>query len=143
MKTEGPITAEYFTKRLLDLCLRSGLSGFPKDETDQHILLKSAVLSLGGPGPFRGGEVDDRLKLWLSEIARLKSLDHVSVRRRLIDTGYLTRTADGSSYQIAEARPGAPQFDPAVDQVDQLQALADGREEIERRKQAFLEKKKT
>lgn len=31
------MTKEYFIKRLADLCLRSGLSGFPKDEAVDQI----------------------------------------------------------------------------------------------------------
>ena len=44
MNTTQSLSAEQFSKRLVNLCLRSGLGGMPKDETDQHILLKSAVL---------------------------------------------------------------------------------------------------
>jgi hypothetical protein len=46
MNNDRRITREYFIKRLIDLCLRSGLSGYPTDIIDQHILFKSAALSL-------------------------------------------------------------------------------------------------
>jgi hypothetical protein len=142
MKNTGPITQEFFLKRLADLCLKSGLAGFPKDETDQHILLKSAVLVLGKPGPFTEKEVDEKLKYWIKEISRIQKMDHVTVRRFLIDTGYLTRSADGSSYQIQGPRSQPPQFEAAVDEVDVAGALKAAREEIEQRKRAYLEKAK-
>ena len=38
MNNNQPLTRDMFIKRLTNLCLRSGLSGFPKDEIYQHIL---------------------------------------------------------------------------------------------------------
>jgi hypothetical protein len=45
MNANQPVTEQLFVKRLTNLCLRSGLTGFPKDDLDQHILLKSAALT--------------------------------------------------------------------------------------------------
>jgi hypothetical protein len=50
MNNSQPITIEYFIKRLAALCLKSGLPGFPKDEIDQHLLLKSAILMMDQTG---------------------------------------------------------------------------------------------
>ena len=46
MGSEPFVTKEHFVKRLSDLCLRSALPGLPKDDVNQQILLKSAVLML-------------------------------------------------------------------------------------------------
>ena len=70
----------------------------------------------------------------------MKMMDHSTLRRWLVDSGYLTRSSDGSRYQAA---PGsrAQLFDPSVDQVDMPQVLQSAREAIEQRKKAFLDKK--
>ena len=65
MVTNIPITREYFMKRLTELCLKSGLTGFPKDEMSLHILLKSAVLLMGQPDQLTEKEVNAKLEIWV------------------------------------------------------------------------------
>ena len=136
-----PVSKEAFQNRLLTLCLRSGLIGFPKDELDQHILMKSAALTIGASGVFDESEINDRLKFWIDEVSRIPKLDHGSLRRWMVDAGYLTRARDGSRYQVSvpAAQPGL--FDAEIDRLDIPALLAEGRREIERRKQAYLAKK--
>jgi hypothetical protein len=140
MNKENIITKEYFTRRFTDLILKTGLTEFPKGEADQHILLKSIQLVMGGAGTFTEKEVNEKIQFWILTVARMKKMDHSTLRRWLIDAGYLTRSKDGAVYQPAPG-PQAVLFDPAVDQVDVVQALQAAREEIEQRKKAFLEKK--
>jgi hypothetical protein len=135
-----PITREYFIKRLTDLCLRSGLSGFPTDVTAQHILLKSAVITFGNGNGFTEQAVNEKLKLWIQEIVHLKSMDHSTLRRMLVDAGYFTRNKDGSSYQVVSAAPQPGFFEDSVDQIDIAAVLQNAREEIARRKKEYLEK---
>lgn len=143
MNNNQPLTRDIFIKRLTNLCLRSGLSGFPKDELDQHILLKSAVLVIGKTDNAGEQEINEKLKRWINEVAQIDKMDHGTVRRWLIDTGYLTRAKDGSSYQVSPAGPYAQLFDPSIDQLDVVAVIADAREEIARRKREYLEKAKT
>jgi hypothetical protein len=60
----------------------------------------------------------------------------------LVDSGYLSRTKDGSSYQVAPPRPNPPFFDESIEQVNVMDVIQTGREEIARRKREFLEKQK-
>lgn len=140
MKPTQTITSEQFCQRLANLCLRSGLAGMPKDETDQHILLKSATLLFKSSGPFSEKEINETLQVWLTQVCAIQFFDRVTLRRWLVDTGYLTRSSDGATYQVIGSQPG--RFEPGVDQIDLLKTLQDAREEMERRKQAFLEKAK-
>ena len=140
MNNNQPLTRDIFIKRLTNLCLRSGLSGFPKDEIDQHILLKSAVLVIGKTDNASEQEINEKLKRWINEVAQIDKMDHGTVRRWLIDTGYLTRAKDGSSYQVS---PAGSMFDPSIDQLDVVAVIADAREEIARRKREYLDKAKT
>jgi hypothetical protein len=134
------MSAEQFSKRLVNLCLRSGLAGMPKDDADQQILLKSAVLLLPVSGTLSEQAVNQKLQLWLTQVCVIKNFDRVTLRRCLVDAGYLTRSSDGTSYQVVQSGPYPERFDPSVDQIDILGILQAAREEQERRKQAFLEK---
>jgi hypothetical protein len=142
MSEEKTIPNEYFIKRLGELCLKSGLPGFPKSDLDQQILLKSAVLTLGRSGSFTESEINEKLDYWVKHISQIKNLDRVTLRRRLVDTGYLSREGNGSSYQVVQPGPRPGLFDEAVDQVDPAEAIRMAREEIERRKREYLERSK-
>jgi hypothetical protein len=136
------LTADQFTKRLVNLCLRSGLAGMPKDAVDQHILLKSAILMVKTSGPLSEKEVNDTLQAWLTQVCVIKNFDRVTLRRRLVDTGYLTRNSDGSGYQVARPGPRPELFDTFVDAIDPREIIRAAREEMERRKQVFMAKNK-
>ncbi|HZU85998.1 MAG TPA: DUF2087 domain-containing protein [Anaerolineaceae bacterium] len=137
-----PVTREIFIKRIADLCLKSGLLGLPKDERDSHILLKSMILLIGPSGDFSQQEIDAKLKTWISEVSlKIEGLDHVTLRRWLIDFGYLTRNANGTHYRVVPGGPRPELFDPAVEQIDILEAVRGAQEEMERRKREFMEKR--
>lgn len=142
MNGNQPITKDHFVKRLGELCLKSGMAGFPKDETDQHILLKSAILLVGSSGSFTEKEINEKLEVWVRDISQMKEIDRVSLRRRLVDTGYLIRSKDGASYQVAVPGPQASLFAADIDQLDVFQIITTAREEIARRKQAYMAKAK-
>lgn len=136
------ITTEQFTKRLGDLCLKSGMSGLPKDESDQHILLKSMTLQFDAAARFSEQQVNEKLAYWCNNFSQIKDLDHVTLRRRLVDAGYLLRSSDGSSYQVALTGPYQPTFEEGILQVEVEAVLQAKKDEIERRKQEFMARKK-
>lgn len=140
MAGEQIVTREHFIKRVVDLCVRSGLKGFPKDEVDLHILLKSAVLVVGSGNSLTEKQINERLERWILLVGQMKEIDRVTLRRRLVDTGYLTRSTDGSNYQVSQAGPRPQLFDPAIDQVDIPEVIRAAKEEIARRKREYLEK---
>lgn len=141
MNTEM-VTKEIFIKRIADLCLKSGLLGLPKDERDAHILLKSMMLLIGPSGDLSQKEVDETLKTWIREVSlKIEGLDHVTLRRWLVDFGYLTRNPDGTHYRGVPGGPRPEFFDPAVDQIDLLAAVKAAQEEMERRKREFMERR--
>jgi hypothetical protein len=142
MKNIQMMESEQFSKRLANLCLRSGLAGMPKDEMDQHILLKSAVLLIDAAGQLSEKEINEKLQVWLTQVCVIKNFDRVTLRRWLVDTGYLTRNSDGSGYQVAKPAPRPELFEAAVDQIDVLETIQAARDEMQRRKQAYLEKAK-
>lgn len=143
MVTNKPVTREFFMKRLTDLCLKSGLAGFPKDETSLHILLKSAVLMMGQPDQLTEKDVNAKLEVWVKEVGQNGGVDRVSLRRELVDRGYLSRSTDGSTYQIVRPGPYPELFDEPIDHLDISQEIEIAREEMARRKQAYLEKSRS
>jgi hypothetical protein len=140
MNANQTVTAQTFIKRLVNLCLRSGLTGFPKDELDQHILLKSAALTLDRSAVYSEAEINDKLKTWIDQIVRLEGIDHGTLRRGLVDSGYLSRDKIGSAYQVSQ--PSSVTYDDSIEAIDPQQVLEDARREIEERKRAYLEKAK-
>jgi hypothetical protein len=140
MKDQATITREHFVKRLTILCLKSGLSGFPKDDADRHILLKSAALTFNPSGAYSEKEVNQVLEAWIDGIGQHGKMDSGTVRRYLVDAGYLEREKDGSSYWVSSGRAG--RFEAEVNQVDPMGEIARARQEIEARKRAFMEKRK-
>ena len=117
------MTADEFKTRLAELCLKSGMVGFPRKAPDRHIILKSVILTLDAGREYAGSEIDDRLAFWLVDIGRSIELDHVTLRRELVDERYLEREADGSSYRVAGPGPARELFGPDVESVDVYEAI--------------------
>tara|TARA_B100000949_G_C13896492_1_gene290893 strand:+ start:138 stop:461 length:324 start_codon:yes stop_codon:yes gene_type:complete len=61
-----------------------------------ELCLKSVVLTLNETSEHAESEIGDRLIFWLSDIAQSIDLDHVSLRRRLVDERYLEREKSGA-----------------------------------------------
>ena len=137
MEGDNILTRAFFTKRLADLCLRSGLSGLPRDGVSRHVLFTSMVAALPGCAPFDQKVVDACLTRWI-ETSGIEELDHVMLRRYLVDAGYLCRPADGSSYRVVADPPGRPRCEAGVSDVDLADLLQARREEVARRKAEYL-----
>ena len=113
-----PITVQEFEERLVKLCVRSGNKGLPRRKRDQHILLKSVVLTLDRTEEYTEKGVNQKLQWWLDEVGRSIELDHVRLRRHLVDAEYLGRSKDGSRYWVAVISRNQHLFDSEVDDLD-------------------------
>jgi hypothetical protein len=134
------ITCDEFTKRIVKLLVRSNLTDLPKSALDQQVLFKSVMLYLGQTDKMSEKEVNAKLIAWIQDVARMQAFDHVTLRRALVDAGYLTRSSDGATYQISPFNPRAWQFEAAIEHLDVLDVLNTAREEMAQRKRAYLEK---
>jgi hypothetical protein len=86
MKDQATINREYFVKRLAILCLKSGLSGFPKDETDRHILLKSAALTFDPSRAYSSYWVSSgRAGLFEVEVDQVDPLEEITEAKQEIE----------------------------------------------------------
>ena len=136
------ITEADFRKRIVTLLVRSGLTDLPKGERDRQILFKSAAIGFKPGMEMTEGEVNEVLGYWSIHIAGLRNYDYISLRRALVDNGYLERRSDGTSYVRSASGPAGWAFEAGIDEIDLEAMLAAAREEIEARKRAFMEKKK-
>lgn len=128
-----------FAARLVDLCLKSGLTGLPRRSRDRHILLKSVVLTLKTGEEYSESDIDDRLAFWLVDVGRSIDVDRVSLRRSLVDEGYLKREKDGSRYMASsEGKSTGSLFEPEVDGVDVYEAIGIGMKQIQEKKRQHL-----
>ncbi len=137
MDKDEKITKEMFIKRLVTLLLRSGLSEFPKNKSDQFIILKSVVMSLNLNETFTEKELNEQIDNWIKAVGQVKNIDRVTIRRLLVDYGYLTRSKDGAVYQLVKPEPYLDNFDPSVEEVNVFETISQAREEIIRKREQF------
>jgi hypothetical protein len=112
------ISAREFQDRLLRLCVHSGMRGLPRKRRDQHILLKSVILTLDRTEEYTENAVNRKLQSWLNEVGYSIELDHVRLRRHLVDAEYLGRSRDGSRYWVAVLSRNQYRFDSAIEDLD-------------------------
>lgn len=94
------ITLEQFVERVVRLGADRGPRRFPRGAQDREILMKSITLDLDEKVTYTEREVNEHLKRWQREVAPAIETDHVTLRRQLVDHGYLERKRDGSEYRV-------------------------------------------
>ena len=134
------ITVTTFKNRLTTLCLKKGGRGLPRKPTDRHILFKSIVLTLDARATYTETNLNQVLIEWLESVGQLIEIDHVTLRRHLVDEGYLARDPAGTSYSVLPAA-GADRFEPAIDALDPLVVIEEARRQQEEKKRAYLDKR--
>jgi hypothetical protein len=132
------ITGDEFKKKLVDLCVRSNLEYLPRKIKDRHILLKSAVLVFEPGRKYSEKEINDKLKLWLEKVNKNARINHVMLRRLLIDEEYLTRKMDGSKYSVNISNTIQNMFEPGVEKMDIFEIIDKARQEIEDRRKKYI-----
>jgi hypothetical protein len=130
------VTREAFETRLAALCLRRGAPGLPQSAADRAVLFKSVLLGMKGDGPRSEREMNAVLLAWLAEVAPAIESDHVSLRRAMVDEGWLVRDALGREYRAGDGRGAAAGFEASIDEVDPREVVRRAAEEAARRKRA-------
>ena len=131
------ITVAEFKARLVDLCLKSGLTGFPRGRRDRHILLRSVADTLDPAVTYRQDDVTDRLAFWFADIGQAIELDRVSLRRLMVDYGYLVRDKAGTSYRVRIEGRGEVEFGPGIAELDVYEVIGAGRKAIQEQKRRY------
>lgn len=93
------LTTSQFKDRFVALVL--GGREMPKKELDRHVLLVSATLGLETQRWYSEKELNEELRAWSAQFGGNFNLDHVTLRRYLVDEGYLLRDTAGGQYELA------------------------------------------
>ncbi|HET9578881.1 MAG TPA: DUF2087 domain-containing protein [Usitatibacter sp.] len=119
-------------QRSLARMLANGpMTAVPKRPADQELLGLLAAARFEPRRGYREREVNEMLESWLATFTEPYGIDHVTLRRLLVDLRLLVRTTSGSLYELDEAR--LAQLEGLRD-IDPAQVLSDVRAERERRK---------
>jgi hypothetical protein len=126
-----------FNKRIIDFFLRSTLYEIPSKRKDKLIILK-AFSMIFKKNSFTEKEVNELIKDFLKKVPRMK-IDHVKIRRYLVDEGFLTRTPDGSQY-FRNLSVFNNIFEEGIDDINIDDVIAKAQKEIEERSEKYSKK---
>ena len=94
--------------------LRSGsLEAFPTHPKDLDAVLAVAAVTLMRRRPYSEQEINAALVEWLESVHGW--MDHVTLRRRMVDLDFLKRTVNGSRYFMNYGRVVKVLGDPALE----------------------------
>lgn len=117
---------EELHRTLKRLLVNGPLTGFPSRQTDLEMLVRLAG-SLFEPGrEYREPDVNALLADWLATFCAPDGIDHVSIRRNLVDRRMLVRDTAGRMYRavaveaMADARAMPAQV---LEETGQARAL--------------------
>jgi hypothetical protein len=134
---QATISSNEFKKRLAQLCLTGRTAEMPRRQRDRHILLKALSLSFE-PGRFyTEPEVNRVIENWLSQVGQSLEIDHVTLRRALVDEEYLTREPAGEAYQVGSPSDVRFFFSEDVTSIDAEAVIREAIYEIARRRELY------
>jgi hypothetical protein len=105
------------------------LTALPRRAQDLRVLLHLAAARFDPGRAYSEPEVNDRLQAWLEPFSSPFGVDHVTVRRCLVDARLLLRDKAGSTYERAKRVFGPASVEPA-------KIMAEVQLEREKRKRA-------
>jgi hypothetical protein len=124
------ITLDEFVERLCRLGADGASRRFPRSTRDREILMQSVVMQLDSERSYNEKEINGQLVAWSRDVAPSIDVEHVTLRRLLVDYQRLERTADGASYRVGfPARTVA--FELGVFDLDQRATVAAYRDHVE------------
>jgi len=132
MNTEGAATSSTRSlARLQALAVRQGLSlGVLASNSPADF----AVVMAAAGSPFAPGEtmpereVNERLKAFLEGVGAMLAVDHVELRRWLVDNGVLARDGFGRAYERGEPRDEIARALSELQGIEVAKVVADARE---------------
>ena len=132
------ISEEQFSSRFVTLVTQS--RGLPKKPQDRHVLWISAIQKMDPGHQYTEAALNDVLARWCNRFGTRVELDHVTLRRYLIDAGYLIRDPAGKIYEPAADVPDCS-YAPEIRALDLDLLLLDAERDREARKQQYMNKR--
>jgi hypothetical protein len=111
--------------------LRAGpLRNIPQRSADLEILVALGACRFSPGRVYSETEVRERLEPWLSLFVSPEGLDHVTLRRTLVESGFLVRDSAGTTYTVDHRPVEAilPESERNLDPGDLLENLQAERE---------------
>ncbi|MEO6462883.1 MAG: 4a-hydroxytetrahydrobiopterin dehydratase [Candidatus Eisenbacteria bacterium] len=111
-RTIDAATAEARLRALL----KSGCGpGLPRREADRWILLEALAGTLGDAETLGEQAITERITQWLATTGARLETDAVTLRRALVDDGFVERDGRGQAYRRSRAHERRVVFPPAAD----------------------------
>jgi len=132
--SEQMISAAQFEERLAAICLGGSGTVFPRRMRDRHILYRSIIQRLDHARKYPEAELNEALQQWLLDIGTGLDIDHVTLRRYLIDERYLSRDANGNAYRVNPAGSNFVEFDPSIAAIDPFMVIQAAKDRVAERK---------
>jgi len=129
------ITKSQFVGRFVSLVL--GGRDLPKKRLDRQILFISSILKIDPKRQYSERELNDVLRTWTTRFGANFGLDHVTLRRFLIDEKYIKRDIAGMSYEL-NTTDLPYTFDQSIESVDLEELINEARRGREKRKQLYM-----
>jgi len=104
-------------------------------ESDRHSFrYRSIVQTLDVTKNYSERMLNAELQQWLFEVGGGMDIDHVTLRRYLVDEGYLVRDAKGSAYTVNLTGRGHIGFEETVAAIDSLTVIQAAKSRVAARK---------
>ena len=133
------ITASQFAGRFVSIVLDG--RDLPKKRLDRHVLLISSIPRLHPKQRYSERELNVVLRHWTDRFGVNLRLDHVTLRRFLVDERFLKRDAAGTSYEL-ETIDLSYTFDRSIESLDLEELIDKTRRKREKRKQCHMKESK-
>jgi hypothetical protein len=109
----------------------------PKKREDADVLLALSLVGLDAEGIFDESDINLHLSAWLADISDDGgSADYVTIRRYLVDFGFLRRASDGLVYRVRGERVDEV-LAASAKQVNPKQVFAEVTQERVQRRSGF------
>jgi hypothetical protein len=131
MSSKRKILLDDYRKVLRDFFAREGVKPFPRRWKYRLLILYSAVRALEVGLPYTEDEINDAIVQWQKSRGSFIDLDHVTLRRYLVDLGFLDRNPSGSVYAVIHSFLEEADWDPLILEADEDALLAQARRDVD------------
>ena len=139
MYSEKPQTRDEVISVLRRIFNGGRMRRLPKSRRDTEVLLAWSAASLDPRLTFSEPEINARLSDWLMAFADPQTIDHVTLRRSMVDIFLLLRDPDGSTYRTNQTVINRF-IEPDARGVEPVRVMTEVADERARRKHKKQEK---